>query len=340
MGSGLASMARTGQLERLFVHLGHYAALGEISYFSWGDQDEETALWRPFQAQTDARLVLVRGWGWSRAVRRCEVLRSMNLLGTIPALYARGWGRPFVMSYGADYPAIADIHGRPTWKWRALQSLAVPLAARVLVSNQALARRLRRRFPSARIVNHPNWVDTDRFRPLLRREPNAIFRVYYVGRLVREKNLLVAAEAVAGVGATFVCLGDGPLADELRRHGAELHGAIPWRDLPRHLNSADAFLLASLSEGHPKALMEAMACAVPCVVSTVVDGLPEGIAVRAEPESGRLAKALGAIMDDSLGAARMAQRARAWVQEHLAIERLIPKELAYVRGAVVRQRPR
>ena len=333
VGSGLASMARTGQLERLFVHLGRYAEAFEVSYVTWGDPDEEARLWKPFHEQTDARLVQARGWRVPTG--GYDLVRSMNLLGTLPALLS---GTPVVMSYGADYPRIAAIHGRPAWKWRALRAVAVRRARAVLVSNPQLARELRRLYPRASIIDHPNWVDPERFRPVeggerwTRMRP----RVYYVGRLVREKHLLVGARAVQRVGARFVCVGEGPLAEDLRREGVELVGAQPWSSLPHWLADAEAFLLPSLTEGHPKALLEAMACGVPAVVSTGVDGIPPEVARMTAPEEMRLAEALWDLLSREDEARALGARARQWVVERFDIGRLMPVEVGILREAAAR----
>jgi glycosyltransferase involved in cell wall biosynthesis len=42
---------------------------------------------------------------------------------------------------------------------------------------------------------------------------------------------------------------------------------VDHRELPRFFNEADAFVLPSFTEGHPKVLLEAMSCGVPCVAA-------------------------------------------------------------------------
>jgi glycosyltransferase involved in cell wall biosynthesis len=47
----------------------------------------------------------------------------------------------------------------------------------------------------------------------------------------------------------------------------EMPGVVPQERLPAVYAAADAFVLASFTEGHPKVLLEAMASGVPCVAS-------------------------------------------------------------------------
>ena len=42
-------------------------------------------------------------------------------------------------------------------------------------------------------------------------------------------------------------------------------GGIPNSELPGYINKAKAFVLPSIYEGHPKALIEAMACSIPVI---------------------------------------------------------------------------
>ena len=65
--------------------------------------------------------------------------------------------------------------------------------------------------------------------------------------------------------------GKGPLEDSLKKQCNELkidgkvvfHGSVP--DLPQQISDAGIFVMASRFEGMPNALMEAMACGIPCI---------------------------------------------------------------------------
>ena len=355
MESGLATMAATGQLARLTRHLQGYAEAFDATYFSWLTWQTElpyyrglaahTALvcpWRPVSGPLNALLRPLREWRWWHNL---DLVRSMNLLGSIPAMMARiAYRVPFVVSFGADYQAIARIHGhgrRHLAKWRWLERAACATAAAVMVSNRTYAERLRRAHPTARIVFHPNWVDLERFTPLppvtSPARMSLPLMVLFVGRLVEVKNLIRLAHAADGltVGDRPVhlyCVGAGPLADRLRGQGVEVVGPIPWGDLPGVYRMADAFALPSLSEGHPKALTEAMASGLPCVTSiqTAKDlGFPGGL-VGCNPESvPSIRDALTlALTTPALGAL-----ARAHAEAHWDLKALMPRELRLLEAA-------
>lgn len=107
-----------------------------------------------------------------------------------------------------------------------------------------------------------------------------------IGRLDVQKGiryLLDAAERVIAVRPNWhlVMVGDGPERDELQRRTAEtpaLAGRVHWlgrrADVPALLKSADLLVLASLWEGMPNVVLEAMA-ARRAVVATAVEGSNE-----------------------------------------------------------------
>ena len=103
--------------------------------------------------------------------------------------------------------------------------------------------------------------------------------IVYAGRLVAEKGLRVLLPALARVRrerpvVALLC-GTGPIEPELRRLAHDLGiadvvifaGFVP--DICAVLRRADIFVSASLVEGSPNAVQEAMACGTPVVLSDI-----------------------------------------------------------------------
>jgi glycosyltransferase involved in cell wall biosynthesis len=107
---------------------------------------------------------------------------------------------------------------------------------------------------------------------------------------------------------------------------------VEHRRIPAYLAEADAFVLPSYTEGHPKALLEAMSAGVPCVASNV-----GGNRAIIEPDAtgllfdlgapDALAAALARVLGDPEGARARAERARARVVERYDLARLVAEEI-------------
>ncbi len=151
-------------------------------------------------------------------------------------------------------------------------------AERVLVPSRLYQQALTRRG-----VRHTGlWtrgVDPAEFHPGFRSEayrarygvgPEDLL-VTYVGRLAREKDIhrLVAAwQAVRSIrgNAQLVLVGQGPLAEEIRRHapaGIHLGGLLEGLALGEAYASADCFVFPSSTETFGNSLLEAMASGLP-----------------------------------------------------------------------------
>ena len=107
--------------------------------------------------------------------------------------------------------------------------------------------------------------------------------VITVGRLVEQKGIDVLLAAWAKVAAAMpgwrlALVGDGPLEGELRAQARKLGVAdsIDWfghvSDPYPLLRGAEFFVMTSRFEGTPNALLEAMACGLPAVVSDASPG--------------------------------------------------------------------
>ncbi len=70
---------------------------------------------------------------------------------------------------------------------------------------------------------------------------------------------------------SLTLIGEGRLRPELQRRFSNLDGRVTWEgnvsnsQLPDYFNRAEIFVLLSLYEGHPKTLIEAMACGLPAI---------------------------------------------------------------------------
>jgi glycosyltransferase involved in cell wall biosynthesis len=158
-----------------------------------------------------------------------------------------------------------------------------------VVSRDLKSRLVATGVPQAKVAVVPNGVDTQLFRPLDRgaaRDRLGIARdarvMVCVARLSREKGLHVAIEAMprllqAMPGALLALVGDGIEREALAARSRELGcdrqvrfvGAVPPGAVPEWLGAADVVALPSLSEGHPNAVMEALAAGRPVVASRV-----------------------------------------------------------------------
>jgi glycosyltransferase involved in cell wall biosynthesis len=166
--------------------------------------------------------------------------------------------------------------------------------------------------PRDRIVRIPNGVDTRRFRPLdarrretLRAELRFTGRrvALFIGRLESMKGVDALLDAWQDVrrsvpDALLVIMGYGALRASLQSRSVPDVRFVGVVDDPLpYLQAADCFVLPSLGEGLPVALLEAMATELPCVATSIggtVDVIRPGIdgwLVRPQ-DSAALAKAL------------------------------------------------
>lgn len=186
----------------------------------------------------------------------------------------------------------------------------------------------------------PNNVDTERFAPVInseRRHHNCGHPVVLaVGRLSKEKrfSLLIHAAAITGVAVSIV--GEGILRAELKsiaeKEGVSLNllGRVANENLPALYNSADLFIICSEYEGHPKALIEAMACGCACIgtdspgIRNQIKDNENGLIV--EGTANGLAVGIKRLLANQSLADKIRQGARRYALENFSLEELAKKE--------------
>jgi glycosyltransferase involved in cell wall biosynthesis len=114
-----------------------------------------------------------------------------------------------------------------------------------------------------------------------------VFKLLYVGRVSREKNLDVLAEALRQLGRRDVRLtivGDGPYRAELMGKLADLNVEFPGyledEALVKAYQEADLFVFPSTTDTFGCVILEAHACAVPTIVTD--SGGPRDVVIHGE----------------------------------------------------------
>ena len=210
-------------------------------------------------------------------------------------LAARATGRPVVLSLhtaGHDEPDAVKQSGR--LRWWAYRSVDRYLS----VSPSLVDAYLSAGLPADQIDCIPNGIDTTRFAPADDRDRAALRQelglpidrpvVVFVGFFSHDKQPQVLVDAWlrayarSGVDATLVLVGasrsvyfevDDEIAERIQEtartqgRGDRLVMAGTTHAVDRYLRAADVFVLPSRREGLPVALLEAMACGLPCIAS-------------------------------------------------------------------------
>lgn len=207
-----------------------------------------------------------------------------NLLGRVARLMAHV---PVVISTVHNLRETSE-KGGPTWYKERLYRITDFLADRTTIIAQSAFERYVRvgAVPRSKLEMIPNGVDTNRFKPslTLREKTRAElglgseFVWLAVGRLVEQKdypNLLRAVQMLPSRNWRLLIVGNGSLHESLNALSEELgvqdkvRFVPPREDVLALYAAADAFVMSSAFEGMSAALQEAIAMALPCVVTDV-----------------------------------------------------------------------
>ncbi len=236
----------------------------------------------------------------SNALRQLARLRRLMLTDKIDILHAHDFYSSFIGAAAARLSGVRVIacqrhlklSDRRAHKWGT--RMIHRLAHRILVNSEAIREHIINHESAQRgkIVVIRNGVvpvassadPRDEFRRELGLDAGSTL-VGIVARLQAVKDHRSFIEAAARVlrsrpDAHFVLVGDGPLRTEIENQAAELgitdhvHLLGDRADVSRLVAAFDLLVLASLHEGLPNAVMEAMSAGVP-VVATSVGGTKE-----------------------------------------------------------------
>ena len=179
---------------------------------------------------------------------------------------------------------------------RRMLSYTLKKATRVIAVSQALKGAITNlRVPADKVFVVPNGVDMKKFYPLPKESARSELNlpkkriILSVGNLTANKgfDLLIRVfsrlvKDPSGDDLFLVIVGEGTMRRQLESlitslridDKVKLVGAVPHERMHLWYNAADIFCLMSEREGLPNVLIEALACGVPAVATTV-GGIPE-----------------------------------------------------------------
>jgi glycosyltransferase involved in cell wall biosynthesis len=249
------------------------------------------------------------------------------------------WSRPIVVSCHGGLSAW-PFAGRAPRRLALLPVLFDRLSVLHCVCEAQREQAVRLGADPGRIRVIRQGVDPGEFAPPpAARAPGETFELVSVGRLVWEKGWEYLIRSMrllldGGVDARLQIAGNGPergriaaaVADMDLEGQVTLLGSRPSPAVRQLLQDADAFALASVVEGVPIAMLEAMACGL-AVVVTDCGGVPEAVTDEVngllvpsrDPHA--MASALGALAADPERRRRLGRAARERVERDFTLER-------------------
>jgi len=298
LGSSLKEQEKSGQRSRFTdYYLDKYRReFNQVYVFSYKDEKAklfENCLLIPNKYQLPRFLyAFCLPFIHRQMIKKVDVLRVMQMPGAIPALIAKlFFKKPFIVTYGYDYVQFARLEGqkiRPVFL-KLLEKIVLNQAEGVIVTTKQIKSRLKKKCPLVKLIYLPNGVDINKFKSLSSplappggnrgraKARGSRFKVLFVGRLERQKNLESLVKAVSLLSREhkikLLFIGQGRQKSQLiklaEKKGVDLKiiDRLPHDQLVEYYHQADIFCLPSLAEGQPKVLLESMACGLPCLVA-------------------------------------------------------------------------
>ncbi len=281
-----------------------------------------------------------------------EVVNTFELKGLLIALNIKWFGRGRIKII---HNAVNLLHNyRPRHK--ALLYFLLRFVDGVICNSDEAARTLRKYVHGEKVRTIYNGIDTGRFkknglRSGLRNKLGIADNEMVIGTVANfrpEKNYPFLLDTFKALSRTYpnvrlLCVGGGILLDAMRKRAQELglseRVIFPGyaEDVQAYLDIMDIFVLCSLKESLPNALIQAMSMELP-VLSSRVGGCPEVVdhlinGVLFEPKDGdEFKKWLIRLMEDKEFAANLTRKGRMKIEQTFSLETMIKNYADFYRN--------
>lgn len=344
-GNGISDWDKVGSTNR---ELTMYQKLGErgwhtlfFHYDRGGEYQSGSVEGRslPKKLKLPTRLKFLFGWmmpflHW-REGHECSILITNQAHGGWPAIWmGRWWKLPVIARCGYIAARGEILAGSPEAEIRRTarrERFTFSHADHCLLPTVELMEWANEHYklPKDKMTLAPNFINGEIFR-----SGSAVrdIDILCVGRISYAKHYELLLDAVKGKGWKVVLIGGGDAAPLLKA-AEEMHldleiiPRVPNEKLPEYLNRAKVYVMCSRWEGHPKALIEAMACGCACVVCNApgvtrqVEHDRTAWLTSATPEA--LSTGIEHVLNDPALADRLRHGAEEYAQRVFALEHLV-----------------
>ncbi len=291
-------------------------------------------------------------FNWATVTTLTRIMRERRVTVVRTHQYhANLYGR--LAAIGARVPCIvASVHNTYTrdrkLHRRMINHILSRFADRVVAVSESVRQDIIKydHLPKDKVIVIRNGIDLESFQNRERSAVRSEFRIMdgvpvvgTVGRLTAQKGQRYLIEAFSQLAPDFptavlMVVGEGPLKGDLQAYAGRLgiSDRVIFtglrRDIPQSLAGMDIFVLPSLWEGMPNALIEAMA-AGKAVVTTdfasareIINSDRLGILVPPQ-DSSAIARSIASLLRDTTRSRRLGEAARETVRSRFSITRTV-----------------
>lgn len=352
-GISLSYWEKIGSLDReIKPYIELSESFGEIFFFTYGDsRDLRFKQILPKNIMIIPKPVMVPNILYvflmplihAALFRKIDIIKTNQMDGSWAGVLAKNFfHKKLVVRVGYEWLNFLKTTNAKPWKKliaSLVESVTYNNANKIIITSDEDKKFIEREFGITETTINVirNYIDTNLFREdqSVLKDPK---RIVFVGRLEKDKNLLMLVEALAHLDCKLVLIGEGSQKSEIKKLAEDLRvnveflGKVSQSDLPKEFQKSALFVLPSFSEGNPKALLEAMSCSLP-VVGTSVKGIREviedgkdGLLAMLSPVSIR--EKIQLILENGELRDRLGANAREKILKEYALESILEKELS------------
>lgn len=343
-GVGLNSWAGIGSLQRELKPYTEYLKLGWKVKILTFDKKEVPALPDGIEAVRfpDRKLLWLLPWihkevgAWADLIKTNQSVHAFFYTNA-----ARRWKKPILLRCGyvhGEFLETTKKFSPKTKLYQLMEKKAFHNSTHCEVPTEDLSKWVADNYgiSNNKISIVPNFVDTDIFKPIdeIRKKENSVVSV---GRLTPVKRYDLLIKACAEIpDCRLTIIGEGPerlkLMQLAEKHNIllSLPGNIPNHSLPQAVQEHVVFAIVSSWEGHPKALIEAMAGGMPCLgvetpgITRTINHQKTGVLVK--PSLAAIANGLRELFDNPELRSNLSNEARKHVEDNFSFDECFSRE--------------